>query len=1845
MKSRKTLASALVIAVVAGVPLTIAALHPGFPVSDVELTSRDVWVTNGQQLLGGRLNRQIDELNGSVVASSAKFEVLQDGDSLYMHNPDAGRIESVNPASTQVSSAIDVPKKSEVGYGGTTLIIVSPKGDLWAVPSVGDLQFNYVSTPPLVKLGRGGHATITQTGAIIAVSPTKKKIYRLATLATLPVVSDFPSVGAFQISAVGEVAVIFDQSTNELLTEDGSTHKLPKTGLRLQQVGAKSDYAVIAAADSLMKVTLGSGSVQTISANVTTPAQDADGVSAPVFLAGCAHGAWATSQKYLLACDGQKPVRHDIEKPTRGSELEFRVNRTVIALNDLSNGNVWLVNENMRLVDNWGDVTPPAEKKSEQTGDKKSATQSFEDTLAQRTAVNHPPTAIEDNFGIRPGRTTILPVLDNDSDPDGDVLVISAFDGIADSTGHLDLIDGGRALQFTPAVGFVGSVSFGYTVDDGRGGTASARVTAHVVPESSNQEPVEIRAGGVSVEANQTVTYNVLTNWRDPDGDDLYLVGASPKSGDLVRFSPDGFVTFTHQTSEIGKKEVVFVVSDGHGAQVQGTLMVDVKPAGTLNPVGTPDFATVFTNETVVVKPLDNDISPSGAQLQLVAMEAPTGKGVASFNSDSKEITFSSSEAGVSYLKYTLQAGAATSIGLVRIDVRDKPQDDSLPPVAVKDTAYLRGDEPTTVSVLTNDVSPSGRVLAVQSISVPPELTAKGLVVELLESTQIRVTSPAALTEQVSFNYTISDGAHTATAGVTVVPVPPLTKHQPPIAANDTAKVRVGDVTTLDVLANDIHPDGSPMTLDPTLVTLPTAGLAFVSKNKLRFQAPTTAGEYTVDYRVLDPFGETATATATFTVIGLDPQGNQDPTPKPLTARVLAGDSIRVEIPLDGIDPDGDSAQLLSFPVGPSLGSIDSQGTNFFIYHSSAAASGTDSFSYKVFDAFGATGDANIKIAVIPPPQTLSNPIAAPDSISVRPGRVAQVDLTANDSDPQGAPIAVSRKLIDVPNGIDASVVKGRFLVVTAPDSEQSFSMRYELTNNRGGKSVSYVLVKVTKDAPILPPTAEDISILPKTIAGKQSTTVDVFDGHAFNPSGRTEDLTVTVEGPNAGSTKLLEKNGRIEVTPGKTRQAIAYRVTNEKDKLSALAFILVPAAVSKDFDQPPTIDPSLPVQYVSMNETRTWKLKDILTVPSGREAHIIDRATVSALQSSGASSYVDADTITFTPSKDYRGPASVKFTVFDGASKDDPKGIKANLTLNIVVGDPQFRDTPPEFTSPNAQVEVGETTTLDLRASTGHPNPQILQEVTYSDITGASAGLQATLSGSRLTLTNPRNAKKGSTYKLGVTLRWDKFTVPGTINVTVVGSSRPLAVAVSDTYETQRADGAVVAHPLVNDSNPYQTTGEKLTIVNATVQNSGNPAGISFTKDSVTVTPSTTLKDGRIEVVYTVQDATEDKDREVNGTISVIVSDVPDQVAKPTRTSAIGGDGNATWRFIAPASNGKPITSYDVRTTPGGATANCTAGADCTVSGLANGTPYTFSARAINVHGPGQWSVESDQVTPYGTPGTPSPTLSTANKWATATITASWPAVGGTGGTTTYFWSTNSGKSGSTTGTTATFSEGNGTYTVSVYAKNNGGKQGGTGTSGALSVQNQPIPTAPQNVSTPANRTGAGTLTWTWNAPANATPDAAGDGIKYIWSASNGDSGTTSSQSAVISVGDTTADYSLTVKATNSGGTGPRADSGSTHVTKSLNPRVAVAWGANAQGLPGCATQYCRFIKINVYDLPPNQSFTATNSEGRSTTVTTDGSGNGSAQFSSYYGYPNNDVTVSAGGYSDTRKWINAEQ
>jgi len=85
--------------------------------------------------------------------------------------------------------------------------------------------------------------------------------------------------------------------------------------------------------------------------------------------------------------------------------------------------------------------------------------------------------------------------------------------------------------------------------------------------------------------------------------------------------------------------------------------------------------------------------------------------------------------------------------------------------------------------------------------------------------------------------------------------------------------------------------------------------------------------------------------------------------------------------------------------------------------------------------------------------------------------------------------------------------------------------------------------------------------------------------------------------------------------------------------------------------------------------------------------------------------------------------------------------------------------------------------------------------------------------------------------------------------------------------------------------------------------------------------------------------------------------------------TSVAGGpDDEAVAVFwTAPASTGgSVITGYTVTASPGGQTCTWTSGPlTCTVTGLTNGTPYTFTVTATNGQGTGPASAPSSPVTP----------------------------------------------------------------------------------------------------------------------------------------------------------------------------------------------------------------------------------------------------------------------------------------
>ena len=84
-----------------------------------------------------------------------------------------------------------------------------------------------------------------------------------------------------------------------------------------------------------------------------------------------------------------------------------------------------------------------------------------------------------------------------------------------------------------------------------------------------------------------------------------------------------------------------------------------------------------------------------------------------------------------------------------------------------------------------------------------------------------------------------------------------------------------------------------------------------------------------------------------------------------------------------------------------------------------------------------------------------------------------------------------------------------------------------------------------------------------------------------------------------------------------------------------------------------------------------------------------------------------------------------------------------------------------------------------------------------------------------------------------------------------------------------------------------------------------------------------------------------------------------------PTNVTAIAGNGTATVSFTAPASNGATITSYTVTSTPGALTGTATVAAPVTISGLTNGTAYTFAVTASSSVGQGPASAASTSITP----------------------------------------------------------------------------------------------------------------------------------------------------------------------------------------------------------------------------------------------------------------------------------------
>ncbi|MDH3342387.1 MAG: fibronectin type III domain-containing protein [Gammaproteobacteria bacterium] len=209
-----------------------------------------------------------------------------------------------------------------------------------------------------------------------------------------------------------------------------------------------------------------------------------------------------------------------------------------------------------------------------------------------------------------------------------------------------------------------------------------------------------------------------------------------------------------------------------------------------------------------------------------------------------------------------------------------------------------------------------------------------------------------------------------------------------------------------------------------------------------------------------------------------------------------------------------------------------------------------------------------------------------------------------------------------------------------------------------------------------------------------------------------------------------------------------------------------------------------------------------------------------------------------------------------------------------------------------------------------------------------------------------------------------------------------------------------------------------------------------------------------------------------------------------PTIGSATGGNAQASVSFSAPGSDGgSAITGYTMTSSPGGHIGTG-ASSPITVSGLSNGTAYTFSVTATNAVGVGVSSTASNSVTPATIPD--APTIGTATGGAAeAVVNFSAPLDNGGNAISSYTVTSSPDgitASGSISPITVTGLTDGTAYAFTVIATN------GVGDSAASSLSNSAIPDSPPVITVPAdvtvNATGLFTAVDTGMASANDSTD-----------------------------------------------------------------------------------------------------------------------------------------------------------
>jgi large repetitive protein len=273
-----------------------------------------------------------------------------------------------------------------------------------------------------------------------------------------------------------------------------------------------------------------------------------------------------------------------------------------------------------------------------------------------------------------------------------------------------------------------------------------------------------------------------------------------------------------------------------------------------------------------------------------------------------------------------------------------------------------------------------------------------------------------------------------------------------PMAVDDLAMTGQGSPVTTAVLANDTGLSDTPITV--SVATMPMNGGAVANADGTITYTPAASflGMDSYTYTVSDADGESSTARVTIVVMTIDhmPIAIAD------TATVAEDAPATIEVLLNDLGLE-DAPITVAIVMPPATGQAIVNGDSTVTYTPNADLNGSDAFVYSITDADGDTSTATVSVTV---GAVNDPPVAIADMASTAFETAVDIDVLANDSDPDGDALSVT-SASGADNGTVSVNADGTVHYVPNAGFQGMDDFVYTIADPNGGTAGATVVVAV----------------------------------------------------------------------------------------------------------------------------------------------------------------------------------------------------------------------------------------------------------------------------------------------------------------------------------------------------------------------------------------------------------------------------------------------------------------------------------------------------------------------------------------------------------------------------------------------------------------------------------------------------------------------------------------------------------------------------------------------------------------------------------------------------------------